>query len=228
MQGKMINFESQSGTCQGYLALPESGQGPSVIVLQEWWGLVDHIKDICDRLAAAGFVALAPDLYHGESTTSPDDAGRMMMAINIERTADDLRGAVEFLLSHTGTTSNKVGTVGFCMGGQLSLFAACSNDQVGACVNFYGIHPDVTPDIQSLQAPVLGFFAENDSSVPPSAAKQLESDLKTAGKKVSIHIYENADHAFFNNTRPEVYNQAYAEDAWDKTLKFFRKELKEK
>ena len=228
MQGEMVSFKSQSGTCQGYLALPESGQGPSVIVLQEWWGLVDHIKDICDRFAAAGFVALAPDLYHGESTTSPDDAGRMMMAINIERTANDLRGAVDFLLAHPANTSNKVGTVGFCMGGQLSLFAACSNEQVGACVNFYGIHPDVTPDIASLQAPVLGFFAENDSSVPPSAANQLASELKAAGKKVRIHIYPNADHAFFNNTRPEVYNQAYAEDAWDKTLKFFREELKEK
>ncbi|RUO40457.1 dienelactone hydrolase [Aliidiomarina taiwanensis] len=225
MQGEMITFESQSGTCQGYLALPESGKGPSVIVLQEWWGLVDHIKEICDRFAAAGFIALAPDLYHGESTSSPDDAGRMMMAINIERTANDLRGAVQYLLSHAGNTSKSVGTVGFCMGGQLSLFAACSNEQVGACVNFYGIHPDVTPDIASLEAPVLGFFAENDSSVPPSAAKQLEADLKAAGKKVSIHIYPNADHAFFNNTRPEVYHQAYAEDAWDKTLTFFRQEL---
>src|SRR5690554_8022687 len=112
MNGQMIEFNSNGAMSQGYLAKPDSGKGPAVIVLQEWWGLVDHIKDICDRFAAAGFVALAPDLYHGESTTSPDDAGRMMMAINIERTANDLRGAVDFLLAHPANTSNKVGTVG--------------------------------------------------------------------------------------------------------------------
>ncbi|MCO4320051.1 dienelactone hydrolase family protein [Aliidiomarina quisquiliarum] len=225
MNGQMIEFNSNGTQSQGYLATPAAGKGPAIIVLQEWWGLVDHIKDICDRFAAAGFVALAPDLYHGESTTSPDNAGRLMMAINIERTENDLRGAVNYLLEHEATTGNKVGTVGFCMGGQLSLYAACANDKVGACVNFYGIHPDVKPNLATLQAPVLGFFAENDSSVPPAAARQLESDLKAAGKEVEIHIYPGVDHAFFNNTRPEVFHQESAQDAWAKMLSFFQTEL---
>ncbi len=225
MNGQLVEFKSNGNNCQGYLATPSSGRGPAVIVLQEWWGLVDHIKDICDRLAAAGFVALAPDLYHGESTTSPDNAGRLMMALNIERTESDLRGAVNYLLEHSATTGSKVGTVGFCMGGQLSLYAACANENVGACVNYYGIHPDVKPNLSTLQAPVLGFFAENDSSVPPTAARKLEADLKAAGKKVEIHIYKDADHAFFNNTRPEVFNEAYAQDSWTKMLAFFNAEL---
>lgn len=225
MTGQMVKFTSIGNDCEGYLATPASGHGPGIIVLQEWWGLVDHIKKICDRFAEAGFVALAPDLYHGESTTHPDNAGRLMMALNIERTESDLRGAVNFLLEHEAATSSKVGTVGFCMGGQLSLYAACANENVGACVNYYGIHPDVKPNLATLQAPVLGFFAEKDSSVPPVAARQLETDLKAAGKKVEIHIYEGADHAFFNNTRPEVFNALYAQDSWTKMLTFFHAEL---
>jgi carboxymethylenebutenolidase len=123
----MVEFSSNGGTCQGYLATPESGSGPGVIVLQEWWGLVDHIKDVADRFAAEGFVALAPDLYHGESTTSPDDAGKLMMALKIAETEKDLQGAITHLLNLDACTSDTVGTVGFCMGGQLSLYAACAN-----------------------------------------------------------------------------------------------------
>jgi len=110
-------------------------------------------------------------------------------------------------------------------GGAIIAYAACANENVGACVNYYGIHPDVKPNLATLQAPVLGFFAEKDSSVPPVAARQLETDLKAAGKKVEIHIYEGADHAFFNNTRPEVFNAVYAQDSWTKMLTFFHAEL---
>ena len=121
MVGRMVEFPSNGKTCTGYLAIPDSGSGAGVIVLQEWWGLVDHIKDVCNRFAKAGFVALAPDLYHGESTTSPDDAGKLMMALNIAVTERDMRGAIDYLLGLDATTGDKVGTVGFCMGGQLSL-----------------------------------------------------------------------------------------------------------
>ena len=164
--GQMVEFKSNGGTCDGYLALPESGSGSGVIVLQEWWGLVDHIKDVCDRFAVEGFCALAPDLYHGDMTKSPDDAGKLMMALNIVETEKDMRGAIDCLLARDECTSSKVGTVGFCMGGQLSLYAACASpDQVGACVMYYGVHPDVHPDLAALQAPFIGFFAEND--LPP-------------------------------------------------------------
>ena len=142
MSGLMVEFSSNGKTGNGYLAVPASGSGPGVIVLQEWWGLVDHIKEVADRFAAEGFVALAPDLYHGESATSPDDAGKLMMALDIGRVEKDLRGAINALLARDEVASARVGTVGFCMGGQLSLYAACENASVGACVVFLWHPPE--------------------------------------------------------------------------------------
>ena len=156
MAGQVVEFASNGGRTSGYLATPEKGSGPGVVVIQEWWGLVGHIKDVCDRFAAEGYVALAPDLYHGETTKSPDEAGKLMMALRIDEAERDMRGAIKYLLDHEATTGAKVGTVGFCMGGALSLYAASKNEQVGACVVFYGIHPNVKPDLENLQAPVLG------------------------------------------------------------------------
>lgn len=226
MAGKTVEFTSNGGACAGYLALPESGAGPGVVVLQEWWGLVDHIKDVCNRFAAEGFVALAPDLYHGDMTKSPDDAGKLMMALNIAETEKDMRGAVDHLLGLEAVAGEKVGVVGFCMGGQLSLYAACASaEKVGACVMYYGIHPNVHPDLDALQAPFLGFFAENDGFVTPEVARQLEGNLKAAGKDVEIHIYDGAEHAFFNDTRTEVYNESYADDTWQKTIALYRANL---
>lgn len=223
--GKMVEFPTNGKTGSGYLATPQSGGGPGVIVIQEWWGLVDHIKDLAERFAQAGFVALAPDMYHGETTTSPDDAGKLMMALKIDEVEKDLRGSIDYVLSLDETQGDKVGTVGFCMGGQLSLYAACANSKVGACVDYYGVHPDVHPDLANLQAPVLGFFAEKDSFVTPEVARKLESSLKAAGKEAEIHIYEGADHAFFNDTRAEVYHEAHAKDSWDRMLKLFKENL---
>ena len=198
--GRMVEFATNGRSSSGYLATPASGSGPGVVVIQEWWGLVDHVKDVADRFAREGFVALAPDMYHGETATSPDDAGKLMMALNIEQTERDLRGAIDCLLARDEVAGDRVGTVGFCMGGQLSLFAACANPKVGACVDFYGIHPNVTPDLASLQAPVLGFFAEKDGFVTPEVARKLEADLEAAGKEVEVTIFDGADHAFFNDT----------------------------
>jgi carboxymethylenebutenolidase len=225
MAGEMVEFESNGGTARGYLAAPESGGGPGVVVLQEWWGLVPHIEDVCDRFAAEGFVALAPDLYHGEQTRSPDEAGKLMMALDIARAEKDMRGAVEFLLSRAGVRGESVGTVGFCMGGVLSLYAASKNRRVGACVVFYGIHPKVEPDLESLRAPVLGIYAEKDQSVPPAAARALEERLKALGKGAEFHVYPGTDHAFFNDTRPEVHDAKAAADAWRRTLDFLRRHL---
>lgn len=226
MAGKMVEFPVNGVKGSGYLATPKSGKGPGVIVIQEWWGLVDHIKDVCDRFAAAGFTALAPDMYHGKTTKSPDDAGKLMMALNIGQAEKDLRGAIEYLLGREECASSTVGTVGFCMGGQLSLFAACANPQVGACVIFYGIHPNVQPDIPNLKAPVVGFFAEKDGHVTPEVAKALEKKLKDAGKTADFTIFQGADHAFFNDTRKEVYHEAYAKQSWTKMVDFYKANLK--
>jgi len=223
--GQMVEFSSNGTSTSGYLAIPESGSGPGVIVIQEWWGLVDHIEDVCNRFAAEGFVALAPDLYHGKSTKSPDEAGKLMMALEIDRAEKDLRGAIQYLLEHEATKGSKVGTIGFCMGGALSLYAASKNPQVGACVVFYGNHPKVKPDLPNLQAPVLGLYAERDRSIPPEVVHQLESQLKQLGKPVEIIIYPGTDHAFFNDQRPEVYSANAAEDAWRRVIDFFRNHL---
>src|SRR5215208_6521061 len=144
--GEMVEFPFAGGNTGGYLSIPEKGNGPGVVVIQEWWGLVDHIKDVAERFAAEGFVALAPDLYHGEATNEPDEAGKLMMTLDIERAAKDLRGAARYLLAEGGATGARVGVVGFCMGGQLALYAGTvAPDQVGAVVDFYGIHPNVKP-----------------------------------------------------------------------------------
>jgi carboxymethylenebutenolidase len=225
MQGQMVEFASNGGKAQGYIAVPTSGKGPGVIVIQEWWGLVPHIKDICDRFAAEGYVALAPDLYHGKSTTSPDEAGKLMMTMRIDEAEKDLGGAITFLLKHEATTSSKAGTVGFCMGGALSLFEATKNSQVGACVIFYGGHPNVKPDLPNLQAPVLGLYAARDGFVTPDSVHELERKLKELGKPAEMHIYPGVDHGFFNDQRPTVYNESAAKDAWKRVIEFFSTHL---
>ena len=224
--GERVTFKANGHTTPGYLARPASGSGPGIIVIQEWWGLVPHIEDVANRFAAEGFVALAPDLYHGEKATGPDQAGKMMMALNIEQAEKDLRGAIQFLRQQPGVSGSKVGTVGFCMGGALSLFAASKNPEVGACVVFYGGHPNVKPDLPSLAAPVLGIWAGQDGFVTPHVVGELDKQLTAHGKRHEFHTYTNAQHAFFNDTRPEVYDAGASADAWTKTLAFFRRELK--
>jgi carboxymethylenebutenolidase len=224
--GELVEFIANGGTDSGYLAIPAAGRGfqrgPGVIVIQEWWGLVDHIKNLCDRFADAGFVALAPDLYHGKTTTSPDEAGKLMMAMQIDQAEKDLSGAVKYLLDHDATTGDKVGVVGFCMGGALALYAASKNANINKCVVFYGIHPNVKPDLPNLQAPVLGNYAGNDAFVTPETVNQLEQQLQALGKQVDFKIYPGTNHAFFNDTRPEVYNAEAANDAWQRTINFLR------
>ena len=223
--GEMVQFPFADGTTRGYLSIPESGTGAGVIVIQEWWGLVDHIKEVCDRFAGEGFVALAPDLYHGKTTKSPDEAGKLMMALRIDEAERDLTAAAEYLSTHDAVTSEKVGVVGFCMGGALSFYTATKNPHIGACVVFYGGHPNVKPDLPNLHAPVLGLYAERDGFVTPALARELERKLKDLGKQIEVHIYPGTDHAFFNDSRPEVYNASAADDAWHRTVEFLRKHL---
>ena len=225
MPGDMVTFSSNGGTTAGYLSKPAGGKGPGVVVIQEWWGLVPHIKGIADRFAAAGFLTLAPDLYHGKTAKSPDEAGKLMMAMNIDAAERDLAGAVSHLKEHSGNSSGKVGTVGFCMGGALSLYAASKNQHLSACVVFYGGHPKVQPDLPNLKAPLLGLYAEKDGFVTVKVVRELEKQLEALGKTHEIHIYPNCDHAFFNDERPEVYNKVAAQDAWNRTVDFLMEHL---
>ena len=218
--GEIVRFATNGTSGSGYLAVPGGAPGPGVIVIQEWWGLVDHIKNLADRFADAGFAALAPDLFNGQTTTSPDDAGKLMMALRVNEAEANLRGSIDYLLARAEVSGGRVGTVGFCMGGQLALYAACANTKVAACVDFYGIHPNVQPNLNNLQAPVLGFFAEKDEMVTPEVVGVLERDLKAAGKKVEVSVFEGADHGFFNDTRSEVYHPSYAKECWDRMVEF--------
>jgi len=224
MAGKMVEFPTNGHKTQGYLATPAAGKGPGILVIQEWWGLVPHIKSVCDRFAAEGFSALAPDMYHGKTASEPDEAGKLFMALNIAQAEKDLAGAAKYLASHSSTS--KLGAVGFCMGGQLALFAGCTQPSIGAVVDFYGVHPNVTPDYARLSGPVLGLFAEKDGFVTPDTARGVEAAIKKAGKSVEIHIYPGVDHAFFNDENPGAYNKAAADDAWRRTLAHFRSNLK--
>jgi len=221
----MVEFSANGGTSNAYLAIPQQGSGPGVIVIQEWWGLVDHIKDVCKRFAGEGFVALAPDLYHGKSAKSPDEAGKLMMSMRIDEAEKEISGAIEYLLNHEATTGDKAGVVGFCMGGALALYTATKNAKVGACVVFYGGHPKVKPDLPKLESPVLSLSGDRDKSVTPQVVHKLEQQLKSLGKQVDVVIYPGADHAFFNDTRPTVYVPEAAADAWQRTIDFFRKHL---
>jgi len=223
--GERVTFKSNGTNTSGYMSRP-ARPGPGLIVIQEWWGLVPHICDIADRFAAVGFCALAPDLFHGAMTKSPDEAGKLMMALRIDQAARDLAGAINYLRADADAKGQKVGTIGFCMGGALSLFAACRNSSVGACAVFYGGHPNVKPDLASLEAPVLGVFAGKDTFVSPAVVSELDKQLTHAGKRHEFHTYPDAQHAFFNDQRPEVYDAAAAADAWGKTLAFFRRELR--
>ena len=221
--GEMVEFKSNGGTCTGYLA---GTNGPGVIVIQEWWGLVPHITDIADRFAAEGFVALAPDMYHGEMTDEPDMAGKLLMSMNLATAGKDLSGAVDLLQERTGRT--KVGVTGFCMGGGLALMAACLRpDAIAAAAPFYGgMRPDTVIEWDNLAAVVEGHYAATDrGTAAPEAVEELEATLRAKGKNATFHVYPGTHHAFFNDTRPEVYDAAVAKTAWDRTLALFRANL---
>jgi carboxymethylenebutenolidase len=222
--GQRVEFPSNGHTCQGYFATPASGKGPAVVVIQEWWGLVPHVEDLVDRFAREGFVAIAPDLYHGKTTTSPDEAGKMLMELDVERAEREIAGAGDFLLQRPECTSKKFGVVGFCMGGALAQYEATKNAKVGAAVSFYGGFKKVPTDWDNLQAPLLLIYGEKDQGVPPEQGKQLAEKLKKMGKTVELVIYPGADHAFFNDTRPNHKPDA-AKDAWRRTIDWLRRSL---
>lgn len=227
MHGDMIRFAANGGTAPGYLVGPDSGEGgPGLVLLQEWWGLVDHIKDVADRFAAAGFVVLAPDLYDGQQTKSPDQAAKMFMALRIGEAAKDIRGAARHLLARADVSPKRVGVLGFCMGGQLALYAGQEYPaEFGAVVDFYGVHPNVPIDPAKAKIPVQLHFGRRDSNVPEATARELVARLSRGLAEVDAHFYE-ADHAFFNDTRPEVHDHAAADQAWTRSLDFLRKHLR--
>jgi carboxymethylenebutenolidase len=219
--GQRVEFPSNGHTCQGYFAAP-TGKGPAVVVIQEWWGLVPHIEDLVERFAREGFVALAPDLFHGKTTKSPDEAGKLLMEMDAERALQDISGAGAYLMQRPECSSKTYGVVGFCMGGALAKYTATKDKNVAAAVSFYGGFKKVDYDWENMSAAILLIAGELDRGVPAKGEKELADKLQSMGKKAEVQTYPNADHAFFNDTRPEVYNKEASEDAWRRTLAFFR------
>lgn len=198
--GDMVTFASNGNDAAGYLAVPEGGSGPGMIVVQEWWGLDSGIKEMADRLAAEGFVALAPDLYHGELAghTEMDKAGELMTTLPADRAARDMSGAVDYLADHDATVGDGIGVMGFCMGGVLSfVLASLRPDKIKAAVPFYGFpQGDDQPDYSKIEASIQGHMAENDDFFPPAAAVELAERLRDMGKHVDITVHAGTGHAF--------------------------------
>jgi carboxymethylenebutenolidase len=225
--GEMVSYPSNGGTSEGYLAVPSGGSGPAVIVIQEWWGLVPHIKELADRFAEAGYVALAPDLFHGVQTTEPDEAGKLMMGLAMDQAAKDIAGAAAYLAGRDDVTG-RVGCVGFCMGGSLALWSATLSDHVVAAVGFYPPVPweRMSPkwDNYAGKAAVIHCSEEDGTSAAPGI-QQARHAIEAAGGEVTVYDYPGTQHAFFNDDRPEVYDREASSLAWARTLELLRTRL---
>lgn len=226
--GSTVSFPSNGSQGEGYLARPASGSGPGVVVIQEWWGLNDQIKGFADRAAAEGFVALVPDLYRGALAAEPDEAAKLMMALNLERASKDMVGAVDWLAANPAVTSDGVGVTGFCMGGGLALWlATLKPDRVRAVAPFYGVIPweSAQPDYSKLACAVQGHYAENDGFASPESVAALEAQLRGLGKDVEFFTYPGTGHAFTNETNPDVYAPEATAQSFERLFAFLRERL---
>jgi len=225
-----VEFKSNGNNATGYLAKPPSGSGPGVLVIQEWWGLDDDLKKMADKLAASGFVALAPDLYHGKVAghTEMDKAAQLMNSLPPDRAGRDMSGAVDYLAGRKDVTGKGIGVVGFCMGGMLSfIIAANRGDKVKAVVPFYGFpQGQAEPDWSKLTAAVSGHMAENDSFFPPAAAKALEEKLRKMGKDCTLKVHPGTGHAFMGpHNALGTLNEKLSAQIWPDVLDFLKKKL---
>jgi carboxymethylenebutenolidase len=224
MAGEMTTFPNDTTEVSGYLAKPEgSGPFPGVIVIQEWWGLVPHIKDVADRFAGEGYLALAPDLYHGQTATEPDGAMQLARSMAWESALHDLGASAKYLKG-LPESSGKLGVIGFCAGGGLCLRFAAASDAPDAAVVFYGSSPNQNEEAASVSSPVLALYGETDTRITSNAPALAEA-MQGAGKSFEYHVYPGAGHAFFNN-EGQNYNAEAAQDGWRRTLEFFGQHLR--
>jgi carboxymethylenebutenolidase len=220
-----VSFESKSGSAvSGELAEPSgSGKVGSVVLVQEYWGLNDHVRDLTARMANEGFLVLAPDLYHGKVTKDATEAAKLMAELDTLGAVKEIDGAVRYLAKHP-RSNGKVGVMGFCMGGALSLASACHVEGLSAVVSFYGIPPAEKVDYAKVTAPVMAHVATKDEWVTVAKVEEIEQQLEGRGHPMEVHVYE-AQHAFVNDTRPAVHDPANAKLAWGRTVAFLRRHL---
>lgn len=209
---------------EGELAEPAgTGKAPGVVLIHEWWGINDHVRDLTDRLAREGFLVLAPDLYHGRSTKDGAEAGKLMTELDTLKAVKEVEAAVSILKEHA-RGNGKVGVTGFCMGGALTLASACHVPGIEAVVAFYGIPPAEKVDYGKVTAPAMMHVATKDEWVTVERAEAIKKELDARSHPFDLHVYD-ADHAFVNDTRPEVYDEKSAKLAWERTVAFFKKHL---
>lgn len=215
-----VSFTSGQGKpAEGALALPAGdGRAPGLVVLQEWWGLNAQIKKMGERFAAEGFVALVPDLYHGKVAADPTEAAGLMNSLDWGQAIDDIAGAVAFLRAHP-RCNGKVAVTGFCMGGALTFATACNVKGLAAAVPFYGVPGEVPWG--NVEAPIQAHFASRDDWAKPDAARGIQQTLAGLGKSMDLHVYE-ADHAFMNDARPDVFSPQASSEAWARAVAFLR------
>ena len=220
-----VTFASKTGEAiSGELAEPSgSVKAPAVVLLQEWWGVNDHIRDIAERLAREGFLVLAPDLYHGTSTKDPAEAAKLATELDTLAAVKDIAGAVAHAKEHP-RSNGKVGVIGFCLGGALAFASACLVDGISAVVPFYGTPPAEKVDYTKVTAPISAHFAKRDRVATVAKAEAIKKQLDERGHPMELHVYD-AEHAFANDTRPAAYDAACAKLAWERSVAFFRKHL---
>lgn len=224
----LVQYPSGGLNMHAFLAQPESSKPlPGLLVIQEWWGLNEHIRDIARRLAKAGYVALAPDLYSrlGHVVTQvPAEANRLMQSLKPDDAMKDVQTSLAYLSRVQGVDETRVGVIGFCMGGGFALRLACTAMQVKVAIPFYG--PVPPPDeLRYCRCPVLYFYGGRDEWVPRQEVERLRQVFEAGSSGSQVQIYEQCAHAFFNDTRPEVYNAAAAQDAWQRALTFLKQHL---
>ena len=225
----MVLFPSGNVTVRAYVAAPQTKERrPAIIVIQEWWGLTDHIKDVACRYAAEGYVAIAPDLYSrlgNALTTDPNEAGKLMNTLQQEDALKDLNATVAYLKSVPEVDATRIGVTGFCMGGSYALMLPCVNKDIKAAVPFYGQVPNPDAPLQQLSSPVLYFYGEDDGWITKADVQRLSAGFKKYGKSGEIKTYPGAPHAFFRDTDKSVYRPEAAKDAWARTKAFFKQHL---
>jgi carboxymethylenebutenolidase len=226
-EGKPVSYKSGDETVQGILYTP-AGKGPfpALIVIHEWWGLNDWVKDQASKLADQGYAALAVDLYRGKVATTPDMAHEIMRGVPEDRAKRDLHAAFDFLASQPNVKKDRIGSIGWCMGGGYSLDVALQEPTLAAAVINYGHLATDTDALKKINAPILGLFGAQDRGIPPSDVKKFGATLDQLGKKIDIKIYDDAGHAFENPNNKEGYREADAADAWKRTVDFLSSALK--
>lgn len=231
LKDRMVQYPSDGVTVRAYLVGQQGAQKrPAIIVVQEWWGLNDHIKDVARRYAQEGYVAIAPDLYSrlGNKVvpnSSPDEAGRLMSSLKQEDGLKDLQATIAYVKTVPEVDATRIGVTGFCMGGSYALLLPCVSPDLKAAVPFYGQVPSPDTPLQKLACPVLYIYGEEDGWITKADVQRLRDALKKYGKQGEVKTYPGAPHAFFNDTRPDVYRPTEAKDAWARAVKFFKQHL---